>query len=428
MLTEQRKLLISAYIDGETSPDETERVRQLLERSKTARDYFQGQLLIARRVRQALSLDPSQKQFETNDVLREIFSRPAAVSLGTSPSGLRKPMWVAMALTCGIALCAGFGAFFPYGFSFDRMDRNHEAGLEKAVLQEELWIASGQQAHEMFANDPLDESLPAKITLPDLPNNLATQKNLSDSGVLSLQGKKSDSAKTTVPLGEIENEMNQSEILASPSGPSHFLKRIDLVLPSILKAKALDQNVLEDWELKGIVRLDLPTFQENEAIKRLMETLKAEGCGAFLDPVVADKIKRNVSVGPVNIVVHGLDSGNICRVIQGTCKTGLNKNSPNQPISVFDEVIVCNLSIREGEELLGTLHRNANVSGTFRKPVESDGLSKSSRTKSPKAAFATISSANAIRITGVVPPRRTSGKTAFDSVKPPVVLNIVPLK
>lgn len=423
MLNEQRKLLISSYIDGETTPDETAQVRHLLETSKTARDYFQGQLLVARRVRQALRLDPPAQQFETAEVLREIFSRPQVLPAKSIPSYQRRPIWVAVALAGGIAICAGIGAFYPTRSIVPENAKPQEVALEKGRYPEALWSSDVGATGE---HHPLVARLPDKIPSPELPSGDSLK--VGDSLVRSLGVSEPSGLKETTPVNETDPSPIPSEILASPIGPSQTLKRIDLVLPTVFKAKALDPNVLSDREMKGIVRLDLPTYQENEAIKRLMATLKAEGCGSFLDPLVEEKIRRNIPVGPVVIVVQGLDPAKVCRVIQGTSKIGISKTAPNQPNSVFDEVIVGNLSVREAEAIPGVFAPNTPRNGASRKSGEPDNTQKSPKGNSPLGAFATIASVSAIRIPGVVAPRKVVGKTAFDSAKPPVVLNIVPLR
>lgn len=416
MLNEQRKLLISSYIDGESDPVDTVKVRAMLANSKSARDFFQGQLHVARRVRQAICLDLPYAPIEPTEVLREILARPFPASSPQSTFQSRQ-VWAVLALAFGLTLWAGFGVW------------NQPLG-ESSKYQENrgLTLKSGLAAKvEVPQNDPLISQNPKA--------EIATAKELELGSNFAEMAKGVE----LVTLPEIPLEDNDlqgfqepapipSEILASPIGPSQSLKKIDLVLPSVLKAKLLEATVLLDRELKGIVRLDLPTYQENEAVKRLVQTLKTEGCASFMDPVTEEKMKRNIPVGPVIIVIHGLDSGKICRAIQGTSRV-LSKNPPNQPTSVFDEVIVTNLGTKEGEAIAGMLISPAiRPSVSPSKSADGENSKKSGNAGSNLGVFATISSASALRIPGAVPPRRAPTKSPSDNARTPVVLNIVPLR
>ncbi len=416
MLSEQRKLLISSYIDGESDPIDTVKVREMLANSKSARDYFQGQLHVARRVRQAICLDLPVAPIEPTEVLREILARPFPTSSPQSAFQSR-PVWAVLALSFGLALWAGFGAWNqPKGESSKDQAKGGitlKSGLAARVEapQKGPQVSQNPKAEIAAAKELESGSNFAEIangvelvTLPEIPleNN-------------DLQG-----FQEPAPI--------PSEILASPIGPSQSLKKIDLVLPSVHKAKLLEPTVLLDRELKGIVRLDLPTYQENEAVKRLVQTLKSEGCASFMDPVTEEKMKRNIPVGPVIIVIHGLDSGKICRAIQGTSRV-LSKTPANQPTSVFDEVIVGNLGSKEGEAIAGMLISPAiRPSVSPSKSAEGENSKKSSIAGSNLGVFATISSASTLRIPGVVSPRKAPTKSPSDTARTPVVLNIVPLR
>lgn len=421
MLNESRKLLISSYIDGETTPEESIRVRQLLETSKAARDYFQGQLLVARRVRQALRLDPQTIPFDTSEIMREIFSRPSRSHVLSTHSYRNRPFWVAMVLAGVLALFSGIGVLFT-------ADQNIDVGAKKGGIALEknsdaLWLSGGESPGEF---QPNFAKLPEQIPSADL--SPVASPRTADLPYNSVGGAHKDGSKDGASGAEPDHGFIPTEILAFPVGASQALKRVDLILPTVLKAKVLEPDVLLEKELNGIVRLDLPTYQENEAIKRLMATLKSEGCGTFVDPMVEERIRRNLPAGPIVIVVQGLDSPRICRVIQGTSKIGLSKNPANQPNSVFDEVIVGNLSPAEAENIPGILPPNSLRSGSYRKAGEPEIQGKLTKSNSPGGAFATISSVSAIRIPGAVTSRRVAGKTAFDSAKAPVVFNIVPLR
>ncbi len=416
MLSDQRKLLISSYIDGEASPVDTVKVRAILASSKLARDFFQGQLHISKRVRQAVRLDLPFMAIEPTEVLREIFAR-SLTPKEPHFAFLRRPIWGVFAMAFGIALWVGFGGGNPFKWQNLR-----------ELANPDLESKSGMVNKVDALLDPLASQIPTTGTL--VANGL-------ESGIKNAEiGQGVDLV--TLPDSPLEENFfndnqepapNSSEILASPIGPSLSLKKIDLVLPSVLKAKLLEATVLLDRELKGIVRLDLPTYQENEAVKRLVQTLKAEGCPSFIDPATEEKIKKNHSIGPVIIVIHGLDSGKICRAIQGTSKAFSSKNSPNQPASVFDEVIVGNMGSKEGEGMVGMLIPHSNKpSFSSSKSGGSENNKKSANASSNPFVFATISSASALRIPGAVHPRKTPSKSPSDITRTPVVLNIVPLR
>ncbi len=421
MLSEERKLLISSYIDGEATPGESALVRQLLETSKSARDYFQGQLWIARRVRQTLHSDPPAKGFDKTDVLREIFSRPQVSPATSTTSYRRRPLWGAMALAAAIALWVGLIAIYPRHLEVGGTWKDQEIA---SVPTHKALLASGVESRVNRNPDPKMPSNPLPYADLAIAGSPRVNEPLNHSGN-DLEQRLS---KEVGSLAEGDPAPNHSGILAFPIGPSQTLKRVDLVLPNVFKAKGLDPDLLSDRELNGILRLDLPTYQENEATKRLIATLKAEGCSTYLDPLVEEKIRRNIPVGPVVIVVQGLDLTRLCRVVQGTTKTGNAKTPTNQPTSVFDEVIVGNLSARELEAIPGILAPNTLRPRPFRKANEPENLQKLSKSNSQFGAFATIASASALRIPGMVNSRRVGGETAFDSAKAPVVLNIVPLR
>jgi hypothetical protein len=421
MLSEERKLLISSYIDGEATPSEAALVRKLLETSKFARDYFQGQLWVARRVRQTLYSDPPTKGFDTTDVMREIFSRSQVSPVASTTSYRRRPLWGAIAIAAGLILWVGLGAIYPTHFEVGGNWKDQEiasVSIPELQLESKVEPLLNLNSDSKMPSNPLPYTNLAIGSSPRVSESLKQLDNDSEQSLSKGQG----------PLTEGDLAPSPSGILAFPVGASQTLKRIDLVLPSVFKAKSLDPDLLSDRELNGILRLDLPTFQENEATKRLMATLKAEGCATFLDPLVEEKIRRNTPVGPIVIVVQGLDSTRVCRVIQGTSKTGNAKTPPNQPNSVFDEVIVGNLSARELEAIPGILAPNSLRTRPFRKANETENTQKLSKSNSQLGAFATIASASALRIPGVVNSRKVGGETAFDSAKAPVVLNIVPLR
>ncbi len=414
MITEKHKLLISSYIDGETNPVDTAIVRELLANSKSAKDYFQGQLHVARRLRQAIRTEKPVPPIEPGAVLREILDRPFPVTKpkSTIPG---QPVMGCFALAFGLVIWVGFGGWIPFQSNIPKEQEN--ISLEPRLAKK---VALPQ-------NVPPDTPNSGTVTAGVNPSESVPTKMKIGHGVELVTLPERPWEENPIQVNQ-EPSPTPSEILASPIGPSQSLKKIDLVLPSVLKAKRLEASFLLDWELKGIVRLDLPTYQENEAVKRLVQTLKTEGCASYMDPVTEEKIKRNNPVGPVIIVIHGLDSSKVCQAIQGTSKNIFSKNAPNHPASVFDEVIVGNMGPKEGEAMASMLFSPANraLVPPF-KGVDSENGKKAGPNGFSPFVFATISSASALRIPGAVQPRKGT-KSLLDNARNPIVINIVPLR
>lgn len=430
MLDESTKLLVTAYVDGELSPAEVSNLKDILEWSAEARDLLQGQLLISRRLRQAWN-----KENQKTKPLRGPISAQLIIQASKERQARKNAVWPAAAL---VLTAAGCLVWVGIQWSFrSQADKNlavvpnitrSAQGEGKPNVENKLTVGTKPTA--------INESSPINPRGEPSQGPLVNRKGPDG----SIQGGGRDGTFGPIRAGDnlvasekLENqttgdlpgETNSEEFLGSPVGPSLSLKRIEPLVPNVVKLKSLEPSFFAEFESRGILKIDLPTYQDGEGIKRILKTLQAEGCKPLFDPVTEERLKKNQPVGPVTLTVYGMDPGKLCQAIQNTSKVVSGKPGPNQPVSVFEEAILGVATPKETDLFGGIFNQIHN------RPNPVPGSSPAKKGLKPnlnQESIVLVQSSQMLKLVGSGNKTKPASPPFGPNVKQPVIVQIFPLK
>jgi|GEM_PF-6391122 len=427
MVDDYTKLLITSYIDGELTPREVAELKQVLEWSAETRDYLQGHLLVVQRLRQALNSPKTSVSGKSRPIMAQLLLQAAAKERQAKKYGY----WpaAALAVAASLVLWVGISWWIDLGAHPELVADQGRGGQRIENEKEGIRIddpnpktpgplaqsptvgeTQGVQKKHTDAVKPIEDTRVVKAANPAPEPGVAVEKTAPQ-----------------VASSDNPSEQEGDGLFGAPLGPTLSLKKVDLLLPQVVKLRDLDAAHLTPAEEKAgeILRLDLPTYQESEGLKRIIKTLQAEGCKTLFDPGTEERMKKNLPVGPVILTIHGLDPAKLCLALQNTSKVVSGKPGPNQPPSVFDEAIIGTLHPKEAE-LLGLISSTTSAKGFPAGSAATGVTKKGTRPNLSQEPIALIQSASLLKMLNS--PIKNRPAMVSMAGKPPVVVQIFPLK
>lgn len=361
MLDEETKLLITAYVDGELSHEEIEQLKSILEWSADARDQLQRELMIARRVKQAFGRSTPPQRERGSTIAKKLILQASKERQARKSAFL--PAATLLLIASAVLVWIGVQVFQKVGSLADWANPEVASGPGSSSVSDGDLLGDSRETNQRVAfndSDSQNEDLsPDKDgqarTRRSKAGELArrrTGKTVSKQEVIT--GLEREGGPLEIALSGSSMKPEDTVVFGAPVSPEFPLRRLDLSPPQIIKLKQLNPENLREVQGQSCLRIDLPTYQEVEGVKRLMKTLKSEGCKVSVDQATEERLRKNLSLGPVSISIFALEPEKLCLALQRTSKVVGGRPGNSQPTSVFDELVLHPFPFRDGENQEGS--------------------------------------------------------------------------
>jgi hypothetical protein len=277
MLSDRHCRLLTAFVDGELTPREQQKVLRMVRESSEARALLHQLRQDAEGIQQLPAATVGQDLSEL--VLQRIDRPIVRPRLPVSSSAVTVPVWYGLATAAAVLLTVGLGSYLYY---------NAAQNLQPDDTARELALVPGNPKGK--APPPPAESAPSgKIPAPAAP----AQPEIRSPEI----AKKTDSGepKRSPPVAPSAND-SVSAFSASTDPRKDSIPEVDVSVPFALNREEFAQEnrwqqLLAELQKRPALHLDLTCREADKGVARLEAALKAQGIRLLIDADAKDRLQ-----------------------------------------------------------------------------------------------------------------------------------------
>jgi hypothetical protein len=287
MLSQHDRELLTAFVDGEVSNDQHQKLTDLLRQSAEARDLLRALEQDARSLRQLPQLRVPTDL--SASVLMEIVRRRLVPAPAPTLPPVRLPQpgvpaWAALTIAAGLLLSVGVASYLFFR-------ENTTPPGNPVVVQSHTGTSDPDKGP---SNVPppgpvvvLPDKTPEPDRIPEKPDPVTPDP------IVGVPTPDPD----TAPEHDPTPVRPSGPVFTGPSGERYEMRQADIFPPAIFRVLDLDQPasrqaLVADLKKANAFRMELPCKDGNKATERLQAVLKERKVSLTVDPVAQSRLTK----------------------------------------------------------------------------------------------------------------------------------------